>query len=171
MKRFMLVALLALGGLVGGGIATSSLSPAPAATLPAPTATPSAAPSAGQAASPDLGLPAGYPSTYYFAFNLNTVNTAIDIVNLTGTPGQQCQVSVWGTFSGVLGVTQANTVAHLQSSSYITGWIIGPGNYTFNVNSAQTMFQVENLIAVSGSPLVSANCQGGTLLLPGALLK
>ena len=178
MKRFTLVALFALMAFVGGSVATLHnggnafyAGPAPAATLPAPTATPTNMPSPVGNTGPDLGLPDGYPTTWYSAFNLNTINTAIDIVNLAGSSGQTCNVSVFGTFVATLAVTQASTFAHLQSATYVTGYITAPGIYTFTVSPAQPYFQVENILYASGNPLVSANCGGGTVLYPGGLLK
>jgi hypothetical protein len=140
--------------------------PAPAATITAPAATPTAVATAVGAPSPDLGLSAGYPNSWYNAFNLNTVSTAVTIVNLnTAVQSGYCEVSVTAAsaFADTMAVTQASTVANLYNVANITGWITASGVYDFPYNG-NSMFQVENEIATSGSPLVSVNCHGGTVV-------
>jgi hypothetical protein len=177
MKRFLLVGLFAVATFVGSAVATVHNTapfgaiPAPAATptLGPPAATPS--PQASSNATTDAGLPFGYPNTQYMAFDLNAVNATLAVIGLSGT--NSCTVSVYGTFTAGIVVTEATSKANLQSLSSVVGYINSVGEYYYNLNgNTMIQFTVPAGYYTAGDPIVSPNCPGGVVVFNSqALLK
>lgn len=176
MKRFLLVGLIAVAAFVGSAVATVNHAPfgaipAPAATptLGPPAATPSPQPSSSTFT--DIGLPFGYPNTQYMGFDLNAANASLAVIGLTGT--NSCTISVYGTFTAGIVVTEATSKANLQSLSYQVGYINVAGQYYYNLaGNTMIQFSVPAGYYTAGDPIIVPNCPGGVVVFGAqALLK